>query len=64
MSTINKVNTKIKTAKIEPDATMDMILDILKTEIKADNTTTFNFLDMKLSALTSHKYFFFVIPTF
>ena len=57
MITINKVNTKIKTAKIEPDATMDMILDILKTE-------SFISLDMKLSALTSHKYFFFVIPTF
>ena len=57
MSTINKVNTKIKTAKIEPDATMDMILDIFKTE-------SFISLDMKLSALTSHKYFFFVIPTF
>ena len=32
---------------------MNTKLDILKTEIKADNTTTFNFLDMKLSALTS-----------
>ena len=32
---------------------MNIKLDELKTEIKADNTTTFNSLNIKLSALTS-----------
>ena len=32
-----------------------MKLDAFKTEIKACNTTAFNFLDMKLSDLTSKK---------
>ena len=55
MSSINKVSTKIETEKIELEATMNTKLDEFKTEIKTDNTTTFNSLNMKLSTITSNK---------
>ena len=37
------------------DTTMNKKLKNFKTEIKSDNTTTFNSLNMKLSTITSNK---------
>ena len=34
---------------------MNTKIDEFKTEIKSDNTTTFNCLDIKLSSITSNK---------
>ena len=55
MSASNNFSTKTETAKTEPEATINTKIDELKTDIKTDNTTQFNFLDMKLSARTSNK---------
>ena len=55
MSANNKQSTKTKTGKTGPEAKIDIRLDKLKNEIKADTTTTFISFDMKLSDLTSSK---------
>ena len=55
MSSRNKVSTNIESSKTELESTMNTKLDELKTEIKADKKTTFNYLNMKISTLTSKK---------
>ena len=64
MSTRNNSSTKIETAKIELEETMNTNLDEFKTEIKADNETSLNSVNMKLSYITFKKHLFFLWPTF
>ena len=59
MSAKNKFSTKIFIAKTELEATMNTRLDEFKNEIKADKTSEFNSLNMKLPTLNSNKPYYY-----
>ena len=51
MSVNNRVGVKTKAEKFEPETTIENKID----EIKADHMKNIDFVDMKISAITSTK---------